>query len=148
MSRADPQVNFRIPASLKADLEAAAEQNKRSVTAELIARLEASFAMVIPAAGSSIEAMNRQAADISNQISSLRRVLRGREAGLEQLRSQFDYLTSEGKQMQASAVAAIIEATTAEIVSLERECNELRALQNELDSKLNASMYITDVRER
>ncbi|XEG74004.1 Arc family DNA-binding protein [Pseudomonas sp. abacavir_1] len=43
MSRTDPQVNFRIPAELKAKLESAAEQNKRSTTAELVARLDASF---------------------------------------------------------------------------------------------------------
>lgn len=45
MSRSDPQVNFRIPAELKAQLEAAADQNKRSITAELIARLEETFAI-------------------------------------------------------------------------------------------------------
>jgi hypothetical protein len=43
MTRADLQVNFRMPASLKAMLEAAAKENHRSLTAELIARLEASF---------------------------------------------------------------------------------------------------------
>jgi predicted DNA-binding protein len=43
MSRADPQVNFRIPAELKAQLDSAAAKNKRSITAELVARLEESF---------------------------------------------------------------------------------------------------------
>lgn len=43
MSRAHPQVNFRMPAELKERLETAARQNGRSTTAELIARLEASF---------------------------------------------------------------------------------------------------------
>ena len=43
MSRNDPQVNFRMPAELKSRLEEAAAQNKRSTTAEIVARLEASF---------------------------------------------------------------------------------------------------------
>jgi len=43
MSRTDPQFNLRIPAALKAQVEDAAKHNKRSATAEIIARLEASF---------------------------------------------------------------------------------------------------------
>lgn len=43
MSRSHPQVNFRIPPELKEKLEAAAMENKRSVTAELVARLEDTF---------------------------------------------------------------------------------------------------------
>lgn len=44
MSKPDLQVNFRIPAELKARLEAASKENHRSLTAELVARLEESFA--------------------------------------------------------------------------------------------------------
>ena len=43
MTRSDLQVNFRMPASLKAALEAAAKENHRSLTAELVARLESTF---------------------------------------------------------------------------------------------------------
>lgn len=43
MSRTDPQFNLRIPAPLKAQVEEAAKHNKRSATAEIIARLEESF---------------------------------------------------------------------------------------------------------
>lgn len=43
MSRTDPQFNLRIPAALKAQVEEAAKHNKRSATAEIIARLEESF---------------------------------------------------------------------------------------------------------
>ncbi len=43
MARSDPQLNFRIPAELRDKLEAAAQANKRSLTGELIARLEATF---------------------------------------------------------------------------------------------------------
>ena len=43
MARTDPQVNLRMPAELKDRLDEAAELNKRSLTAETVARLEASF---------------------------------------------------------------------------------------------------------
>lgn len=43
MARTDPQVNFRIPAELNERLKEAAAQNGRTITAELVHRLEASF---------------------------------------------------------------------------------------------------------
>lgn len=44
MAREDVQFNYRMPKALKDMLEAAAEGNKRSMTAEINARLERSFA--------------------------------------------------------------------------------------------------------
>ena len=43
MSRDDPQFNLRVPADLKGRLEQAAATSKRSMTAEVLARLEESF---------------------------------------------------------------------------------------------------------
>ena len=43
MARADPQVNFRIPEALKSALEQAATAAGRSLTAEIVQRLESSF---------------------------------------------------------------------------------------------------------
>lgn len=43
MARTDPQVNFRIPAQLKDKLDNAAKENGRTITAELILRLEMTF---------------------------------------------------------------------------------------------------------
>lgn len=43
MARTDPQLNFRIPAELRDKLAEAAKANNRSMTGELIARLDASF---------------------------------------------------------------------------------------------------------
>ncbi|MFK4442868.1 uncharacterized protein (DUF1778 family) [Caballeronia udeis] len=43
MSRDDPQFNLRVPADLKGRLERAAAASKRSMTAEVLARLEESF---------------------------------------------------------------------------------------------------------
>lgn len=43
MSRTDPQVNFRMPQELRDKLEAASKANKRTLTAEIVARLQQSF---------------------------------------------------------------------------------------------------------
>ncbi|MBJ9925928.1 MULTISPECIES: Arc family DNA-binding protein [Burkholderia] len=43
MARDDPQINLRIPLELKERLDAASTQKRRSLTAEVVARLEASF---------------------------------------------------------------------------------------------------------
>ena len=43
MARNDPTIYMRIPAELKEKLDAAAEENRRSMTAEVVARLQATF---------------------------------------------------------------------------------------------------------
>lgn len=43
MAKDYTQVNFRIPTKLKEDIEEAAQGNERSITAEIVARLEKSF---------------------------------------------------------------------------------------------------------
>jgi hypothetical protein len=43
MDPRDIQVNFRMPAELKVKLEAAAKENNRSLTAEIVYRLEQTF---------------------------------------------------------------------------------------------------------
>lgn len=52
MSRTDPQVNFRMPQELRDQLEAASKANKRTLTAEIVARLQDSF--IEPAEGTAI----------------------------------------------------------------------------------------------
>lgn len=54
MSRSDPQFNLRIPEALRDKVMAAASENKRSATAEILARLEESF-LSTPAANFTIE---------------------------------------------------------------------------------------------
>lgn len=44
MKQTDPQFKLRLPQDLKSRLESAASDNRRSVTAEIVARLEESFA--------------------------------------------------------------------------------------------------------
>jgi len=43
MARTDPQANLRIPADLKERLEEAAQAGRRSLNAEIVARLQGSF---------------------------------------------------------------------------------------------------------
>lgn len=43
MAKNDVQVNFRMPAELKAQLEKEAAENNRSLTSEIVARLEKSL---------------------------------------------------------------------------------------------------------
>ncbi len=44
MSRTDPQFKLRVPAALRLQIEQAAHAARRSMNAELVIRLEASFA--------------------------------------------------------------------------------------------------------
>ncbi len=48
MSRTDPQFKLRMPPALRAQVEQAAEQANRSLNAEIVTRLQASFAQVKP----------------------------------------------------------------------------------------------------
>jgi hypothetical protein len=51
MSREDPQFKLRLPAELKARIDQQAEANRRSINAEIIARLEASVLRDTPSEG-------------------------------------------------------------------------------------------------
>lgn len=63
MARTDPQVNFRIPADLNDRIKAAAEKNSRTITAELVSRLEASFQPLAVARPEETHALIEQAVD-------------------------------------------------------------------------------------
>lgn len=43
MARTDPQINFRLPHELKNRIEQSAKENGRSVTQEVILRIEQSY---------------------------------------------------------------------------------------------------------
>jgi hypothetical protein len=48
MSRDDPHFRLRIPETLKREIEASARENSRSITAEIVYRLEHSFLLSDP----------------------------------------------------------------------------------------------------
>lgn len=72
MTKPDLQVNFRMPAALKARLEDAAKENHRSLTAELIARLEETFEIEIAlktvAPGASVTGTSGLLMDLHEQL--------------------------------------------------------------------------------
>ena len=63
MARSDPQLNFRIPADLREMLETAAKENNRSLTGELIARLQASFGGNLQGSLGSLEMTGQMGSD-------------------------------------------------------------------------------------
>ncbi|MDN4052880.1 Arc family DNA-binding protein [Massilia sp. YIM B02763] len=77
MARTDPQLNLRLPASLKARLEAAAAESKRTVTAEAVERLEGSFEQMPDALVSVIMRMEVRALNAEFLAGSLKRVASG-----------------------------------------------------------------------
>ena len=50
MSRLDPQFKLRLPPALRAQVEQAATVSRRSLNAEIIVRLESTFAQAEPRA--------------------------------------------------------------------------------------------------
>lgn len=88
MSRTDPQFNLRIPQELRDRIVTAAQANKRSATAEILARLESTFAEenraldmdladyaeeMLSAAGA--EATAAQAPDLARRMSAVEQQL-------------------------------------------------------------------------
>lgn len=67
MSRTDPQFNLRIPESLRDKVMAAAKENGRSATAEILARLELSFIVAAPTDDLLPAAKAKQMAEIARQ---------------------------------------------------------------------------------
>lgn len=57
MARTDPQLNLRLPGPLKAGIEDAARVNNRTITAEVVDRLNRSFA--VPSQGLSEQDISR-----------------------------------------------------------------------------------------
>lgn len=72
MSRTDMQVNFRMPADLKAALEVESKKNHRSLTAEIVARLAETLAveeaLEIVAPGASIAGLAGLLLDMHAQL--------------------------------------------------------------------------------
>jgi len=69
MARNDPQVNFRLPQDLRDRLEDAAKENKRTLTAEIVVRLEDSFAAPL-----SKQDLSDEASALLRQLHELLRV--------------------------------------------------------------------------
>lgn len=80
MARTDPQVNFRMPQELRDQIAEAAKANNRSITAEIISRLEDSFTRAVKPlddASSSAAAVTEEALEAASE--------RGAQKAMEKL---------------------------------------------------------------
>lgn len=82
MARNEPQVNLRMPADLKEELEKAALENGRSLTAEIVLRLRGSLSTFVPdqspldifdAEGFDPAELNKLMREMQAQLASMRR---------------------------------------------------------------------------
>ena len=94
MARTDPQTNIRLPFELKERLGAAARANTRTMNAEILNRLEASFSSVEPTALAGDEKL-----DIPDMLASIFGSLIG-------LQSQIEDLQRQSAEMKALITAA------------------------------------------
>lgn len=92
MARTDTQVNIRMPDELKAQLDNAAVDSRRSLTAEIVARLQASFESTVTAAKRSLSDREQE---LILQIARLDMYLEELRAQQERLRDQLVMVDSE-----------------------------------------------------
>lgn len=73
MAREDLQFRLRIPEELKAKIEKSAVENNRSMTAEIISRLERSYEIdpEIPTLLTSVDDLYRQMERLQNRVDAL-----------------------------------------------------------------------------
>lgn len=71
MSKSELQVNFRIPIELKSRLESASKENNRSLTAELVTRLENSFCENSPHNNPEVELLHKLYNESSAKLAEL-----------------------------------------------------------------------------
>lgn len=69
MSREDPQMKIRLPADLKECIENAATKGKRSLNAEIVARLQASFVPAITSANVKISGVDEREEGVYKDVS-------------------------------------------------------------------------------
>ncbi|AMU99415.1 Arc family DNA-binding protein [Xanthomonas citri] len=86
MSRADPQLNIRLPAALKERVTQAAATASRSVSAEVSHRLEQSFAAAPSSAAQHELALPLPAAVLADQVTAARNVFESVLAVAERMR--------------------------------------------------------------
>lgn len=91
MSRTDPQLKVRLPLEMKEKLEKASKENRRSMNAEIVARLAGSLGYINLTKDSDLEAVEPDD-DIEKALKALddatERLLRLRKLGLSRINSK------------------------------------------------------------
>ncbi len=75
MAKDYSQVNFRIPTKLKEDIEKAALENERSITSELVSRLEESFEEKNSLPPEVIEALEQSNSNLDRAIKLINKLM-------------------------------------------------------------------------
>ncbi len=73
MARTDPQINFRLPQELKSRIELSAKENGRSVTQEVISRIESTYNPPLTDT-ETITRMANEITDLSTENREMRRL--------------------------------------------------------------------------
>lgn len=141
MSRSHQQVNFRLSLSLKEALEASAEVNKRSLTAEINSRLEHSFlqsqAPTPNAFSETLIRLRSQLGITQNELADLSGV------SLPQL-SRYE----RGKSVpRTSALYKLAPVLNVDVAELERSLEETTGLAGNEDEPMQAGQQHAGLNE-
>ncbi|MFY4697942.1 MULTISPECIES: Arc family DNA-binding protein [Burkholderia] len=111
MARTDPQVNIRMPASLKERLEQASSESKRSLNSEIVERLEGSLDnVVLPLTDELRHELTSSASMLGRSLESeiVERLVRGTDAGdMHRVISQLSSALEEGNKRRKKENTAI-----------------------------------------
>ncbi len=154
MARNDPTIYMRIPQALKDVLDAAALKNKRSLTAEVVARLEKSFDLRPDVASlhplealfkayqlrQSISSLQAEITSLTTQKVSLQNILGNTKlvANLVKTDEALEKSTSEVENLETlmRSLSDDIAIKTGTLMSMESELCELEKGTPELFEKL------------
>lgn len=129
MARNDPTIYMRIPQSLKDALDAAALENKRSLTAEVVARLEQTFKVHSDSVTSTIGTSFARP-HVLNGFSERTRL----QLAIASLESQARISKSKLNKIQAAI--SDIEANLAK-AEAEEDSKKARMLESRLSDEIN-----------
>lgn len=154
MARNDPTIYMRIPQTLKDALDAAALENKRSLTAEVVARLEASFSAPVEMPygthlfhifelRTAIRNQEARAIDLQSEISRHKK----REALFINAAKSQPAGTKESAVLELEAIAAGISAEESEneLSAVMRKIDSLRAQTQALETQHEAQKVLRDI---
>lgn len=102
MARTDPQVNIRIPAALKARLDEQASEGGRSLTAEIVYRLELSLAQGAAVAqyrGAAEQGLD-MAKELAETVKSLQQQLKQRDEAMQKMTAFMDSMQGTLNELQ------------------------------------------------
>ncbi|WP_078478452.1 Arc family DNA-binding protein [Pseudomonas parafulva] len=128
-----PPYSLRMPADLREKLEASSQQAKRSLNAEIVARLEASYEYVPHSRAISLEDGVAELQDLSNQRMIVGQMKMAKFQARSALQDELDNAQSLG---QKAALQAALTATKAELDGLWEQERKLSEKYYELRAQL------------